>query len=306
MRRSLSDALRDRPLLFEPVPPTGRTSPEKVESYVTRIVSLLDIHSRVDAIVIPELVSENHNGQPHYRSGDVRAFAAEVSKRAGCEVIVNKVVAHVRSIADLEAWCQGAIEADIRNVVFVGGSSRYIPYEGPSVAAANAGLLPLVRKHRGRIGNVVIPQREHEGYRMLTKTRAGASFFTTQIVFDPEPIASLLDEYARLCAAYDVAPASVMLSFAPIADEDDVDYVRWLGAEVPERLERGLISEDGSGSIAAAVRTWHAVAEERGRHAAAVPLGANIEVVTPRRFSLAVELLGRIERELGNGSGGRA
>jgi len=305
-RRTLHRALSRHPILFEPVPPSARTAHDKVEGYVHRVAALLEAHPRVDAFVVPELVNENHNGEPMYRSGDVRQFASLVSKESGCEAILNRVVAHARSIPELQEWCAGAIAEGIHNVMFIGGTSRYIPYPGPSVVEANAGALALVRQHAGLIGNVVIPHRNDEGYRMLTKTKSGASFFTTQIVFDPEPVASLIDEYGRLCRAYGVAPASVLLSVAPVADEDDLEFVRWLGAEIPEKVERSLVSGEGSGSIAAAVGTWRGVVEASARWEVPVPLGVNVEVVSPRHFATAVELLSAFEKEMGaGGDGGR-
>lgn len=298
-RRTLARALAHRPLLFEPVPPSSRTPADKVDAYVHRVVTLLEAHPRVDAFVVPELVSENHNGEPMYRSGDVRRFASVVSKASGCEAILNRVVAHDRSIPALEEWTRRTLAEGIRNVMFIGGTSRYIPYPGPSVVQANAGLRPLLEEHAGRIGNVVIPHRVDEGYRMLTKTKSGATFFTTQIVFDPEPVARLIDEYGRLCRAYGVHPSTVILSVAPVADEDDLEFVRWLGAEVPERIERTLVSEDGSGSIAAAIGTWREVLRASGGWEVPVPLGVNVEVVSPRHFATAVELLSAFEPEVG-------
>ncbi len=283
------------------MPPSARTPTEKVASYVQRVAGLLDSHPRVDAFVVPELVSENHNGEPHYRSGDLRKFASEVTRTSGCEAILNKVVAHLRSIGELEGWCRSVLAEGIHNVMFIGGTSRYIPYPGPSVATANAAVLDFFRGHAGSIGNVVIPHREHEGYRMLTKTRSGASFFTTQILFEPQQIAELLREYGRLCWAYEVEPASVLLSVAPVADEDDLDFVRWLGAEIPERIERSLVSEDGSASIESAVATWRAVVRSVQARDVHVPLGVNVEVVSPRHFSVAVNLLSTMEQELDAG-----
>lgn len=305
MRRRLAEALAARPLLFEPVPPSARTSEEKVATYVHRVASLLLEHPRVDAFVVPELVSENHHGEPHYRSGDVTQFAARVSQGSGCEAVLNKVVAHVHSAQELGAWCQAAIDKGTRNLMFIGGTSRYIPYPGPSVADANAAMLPLIRRHDGLIGNVVIPHREHEGYRMLTKTRTGASFFTTQIAFDAEPIADLTYEYGRLCGAYDVTPSAVLVSVAPVADEDDLDFVRWLGAEIPERIEGSLISEDGSASIDCAVETWRSIVRSTTARGVRVPLGLNVEVVSPHHFAVAVRLLAAMETVVdypGNGA----
>ena len=298
MRRTFAQALGRRPLLFEPVPPSGRTAPEKVQALVRRVSSTLESHARVDAFVVPELVDENHSGFPRYRAGDTRPFAAAVTKGSGCEAILNRVVAHVRSIPELEEWCRQSLAHGFQNVMFIGGSSRYIPYPGPSVVTANASVLPIFAKNAGRIGNVVVPQRVDEGYRMLTKTRSGASFLSTQIVFDSAPVANLIDEYGRLCRAYSLVPATVILSVAPVADEDDLEFIRWLGAEIPEKVEPSLLSEDGSASIATAVGVWREVVREASRWEVPVPLGVNVEVVSPRHFATAIELLKAFEREI--------
>ena len=297
-RRTLSEALAARPLLFEPVPPSARTPEDKVTAYVQRVVAVLREHPRVDGFVAPELVSENHHGEPHYRSGDVGRFAARVARGSGCEAILNKVVAHVHSTQELKAWCESAISRGTRNLMFIGGTSRYIPYPGPSVARANAAMRSLIRRHSGVIGNVLIPHREHEGYRMLTKTRSGASFFTTQILFDSEPITDLIDEYGRLCGAYGVAPAAVLLSVAPVADEEDLEFVRWLGAEIPAKVEGRLISEDGSASIESAIATWRSVVRTLSSRGVDIPLGLNVEVVSPRHFGVAVRLLSAMEAQI--------
>ena len=47
----------------------------------------------------------------------------------------------------------------------------------------------------GLLGNIAIPQRTGEAHRMLLKTRSGARFFTTQIVFDSESVLRMLREY---------------------------------------------------------------------------------------------------------------
>lgn len=294
MKQKLVAAIRDRPLLFEPVPPSIRSPPSKVNGYIDSVSKVLRESRRVDAFVIPELVNENHNGEPHYRSGNVIDFASQLSSASKCEAILNKVVAHLHSKKELRDWCHQVFSKKINHVMLIGGTSRYIPYPGPSVVEANRIALPIVRG-KGLLGNVVIPHRQHEGYRMLSKTRSGASFFTTQIVFSPNSIVELLYEYSRLCGAYEVIPSTVIISVAPVADEDDLDFVRWLGADIPFNMESDLLSNDGSASIESTITTWFNILKEMMKRDIHVPLGVNVEVLSPRHFSLAVNLLHRVE-----------
>ncbi|HTP55264.1 MAG TPA: hypothetical protein VML53_01180, partial [Thermoplasmata archaeon] len=126
MPRSLAEALTHQPLFFEPVPPGARASPARAAAHLAELVTLVVALPRIDAVDIPELVDENHDGRPYYRSGDTRLFARNVADRTGRDVVVNKVVAHLPSLAELENWASETVSRGIRYVVLVGGSSRYI------------------------------------------------------------------------------------------------------------------------------------------------------------------------------------
>ncbi|MCI4363729.1 MAG: hypothetical protein L3K13_05425, partial [Thermoplasmata archaeon] len=67
MPRSLERALSDRPLLFEPVPPSIRADPVRAGLHTEALTKLLRGVPRLDAVNIPELVDENHDGRPYYR-----------------------------------------------------------------------------------------------------------------------------------------------------------------------------------------------------------------------------------------------
>lgn len=305
MSRSLSAALPDRPLLFEPVPPTVRANPVRSGLAVEELGRLLREIPRLDAINIPELVDENHDGRPYYRSGDTRPFARTVAEQTGREAIVNRVVAHLEGPEALAGWIRATLEAGLRHVVLVGGSSRYIPYPGPPVLEADRIAAPPLSTAGGRLGNIAIPQRPGESHRMVAKSRAGAAFFTTQILFDPESVLKLLREYDEQARAAGIAPATVVLSFAPLADESDAEFVRWLGADITERAEHEILN-GGDGSAAArsvrhALEVYATVARRAAEERWAVPLGVNVEQISQRHLASAIEMLrafaGRISAE---------
>jgi 5,10-methylenetetrahydrofolate reductase len=257
---------------------------------------------RLDALDVPELVDENHDGRPYYRTGDTRPFARTVAEQTGLEVVVNKVVAHLESSAALEEWVRDSRERGIRNVVVVGGTSRYIPYPGPPVLEADRICDRQLRPVGGLLGNIAIPQRTGEANRMLAKTRAGAAFFTTQILFDTESILRVLREYDRLCREAAVAPAAVLLSFAPIADDADAEFVRWLGADIPENAERSILNgEEGTAavrSVRRAVEVFEEVARLRSAENWSVVVGVNVEQISQRHLTSAVEMLRAFARRV--------
>jgi 5,10-methylenetetrahydrofolate reductase len=293
--RSFADALRSHPLFFEPAPPSARLQATRIEERVDALGTLAKEVERLDALVVPELVDENHEGRPRYRSGDVRGFAHRLQERTGRDVVVNKVVAYLDAASELPRWAEETVRQGLHHAVLVGGASRYIPYPGPSVVEANRICRPIFHRAGGTVGNIAIPQRTGEPHRMLAKTRAGAQFFTTQILFDAEQVIQMVREYDLLCRQAAIPPATLVLSFAPLADEEDIEFVRWLGADVPESAEQAILSgNDTEGlrrSESQALSVWASVRQGVGKAGLEVPLGVNVEQVSARHLEPAGHLL---------------
>lgn len=295
MTRPLSESLAASPLFFEPVPPPARASVARTEERIAEVARLVAEVPRLDAVDVPDLVDENHEGRPFYRSADPRVYARAIAERAGCEVVVNKVVAHLDRSSALEAWTRETVAGGLRYVVLVGGSSRYIPYPGPPVAEANRICRPIVAAAGGLVGNIAIPLRVGEAHRMLAKTQAGASFFTTQLLFDSDAAVTMLREYDGLCRRAAIHPAAVLLSFAPLADEQDAEFVRWLGAELPEAAERAIMEGTDPNAVGRsfdrAFEVWESTLGVVHREELEVPLGVNVEQISMRHFEHARTLL---------------
>jgi 5,10-methylenetetrahydrofolate reductase len=288
MGRPLREALRDTPLFFEPVPPSSRAKAARAAAEVEGVVALVNANPRIDALDVPELVDENHEGRPLYRTEDPRHYGRVLAERTGREVVVNKVVAHLENPEAIERWATETVRMGIRHVVLVGGTSRYIPYPGPAVTEADRICRPIVEGAGGLVGNITIPQRDGEPHRMLSKTRAGASFFTTQIVFDAESTFTMVREYDLLCRLASLAPVPVLLSFAPLVDDQDAEFIRWLGADVPEPVERAILEGDDGGavrrSVERALEVWTSVVERSRSAGVEVPLGVNVEQISARHL----------------------
>jgi hypothetical protein len=289
MPRALSDALRATPLFFEPVPPSARAKPERAAADLAAISEMVRAIPRIDALDIPELVDENHEGRPFYRTADPREFGRSLGESTGREVVVNKVVAHLESPEAIERWTAETVRLGIRHVVLVGGTSRYIPYPGPGVTEANRICRPILEPAGGLVGNITIPQREGEPHRMLSKLRAGASFFTTQIVFDADATYRMIRQYDLLCRQASLAPVPVLLSFAPLVDEPDAEFIRWLGVDIPEEAERAILEGDTDGALPRAVdralSVWETVGRRAREESVEVSLGVNVEQLSVRHLA---------------------
>ncbi len=302
MARPFASALRDRPLVFAPALPAARASPKRFAASLSETVALLARFPRIDAVNVPELVDENHDGRPFYRTTEPRAYGAAVAEGAQREVVVNKVVAHLPSADAVRHWAEETVRLGVHHATLVGGSSRYIPYPGPPVAEANALAQPVFARAGGLIGNIAIPQRTGESHRMLAKTRAGAAFFTTQLLFDARAVIDLLRRYDRLCRDAGLAPAALLISVAPVGDEGDAGFVRWLGADLPEEVEREILDPDGGDtgprSIENARALWREVRERAGAEELRVPIGVHVEQLSARHLGRAEQLLQAVVPEL--------
>jgi 5,10-methylenetetrahydrofolate reductase len=302
MGRTFAAAADSRPLIFEASPPSQRSPAKRSADHLAELVELIRSVPRVDALAVPELIDENHEGRPYYRSGDNRPFARSLQERTEREAIVNKVVAHLPSKEELERWARATVDLSLRHVVLVGGTSRFIPYPGPPVIEADRTCRPVIEGARGLIGNIAIPQRAGEPHRLLSKTRAGARFFTTQILFDGGPVLALIREYDLLCRKAAIRPGAIVLCCAPLIDEGDAQFIRWLGAEIPEEAERAILSgteaEAAVRSTDHALRLWEEVVRSIARDGTEVPVGVSIEELTPRHFAAAADMLRAFARQI--------
>jgi len=294
---SFRDHLRNHPVVFEVVPPHRRASEATVRNLVSRVVYAVKSLPRVDAVNVPEVLDENHVGAPFYRNLDPRELAVRLRDRADLEIIVNKLVVHLASAEAFRNWLADTFSIfGLRNVVCVGGTSHHVRYPGPTVVEASrifADVARAAKRTDATCGSITIPDRPNEAARLLEKTRAGSQFATTQVLFQATPVRTLLADYDAACRAANVEPAAVLMSFAPVSDYADVEFLRWLGAPISEELERALLDDRGGpaeASVRAAVDLWREIRVFAEHGGFRVPLGINVEVISAHNFDHAVEM----------------
>ncbi|HKZ47363.1 MAG TPA: hypothetical protein VJ397_01105 [Thermoplasmata archaeon] len=290
------ERLRSFPIVLEVVPPHRRVTERALTLFVDRVRSAVRSVPHLDALNLPEILDENHLGKPFYRNMDPRRCSQILSLGHPVETIVNKVVVHLKEEEALERWLAESMgDYHLSNFVLVGGNSGRFDYGGPSVTEANRMLQKAAGARRDvACGNITIFERPSEVARLLEKTRAGAQFFTSQVIFEPEPATTVLLEYGEACAAEGLGPATVLLSFAPVADYEDVEFLAWLGANITAETEDRLLvnGETGAASLEVARRTWAQVRDAVAR--SRVPLGVNVEEISHHNFDLAVKMAAEV------------
>ncbi len=284
-------------VFFEMVPP-AKGKPESLESAIAEAQKVRHV---VDAVNLPEIHDETRGADRTHKfveRVDPRALGSRIVRETATEVVVNRCVVYE---ADQAAWFRETQEKfGIEHVVLVGGESSAVRYPGPNVLEAaeqaNAAGLKL------SLGGITIPSRLHEADRIRRKHAAGITFFTTQVLFDSNDIVSLIQRLNGL-------EARIFLSFAPISHVRDLEFLRWLGADVPRDLDRFLLQDAVSGSAlepAAAKEAAFTRSLDLARRILMdvfdnLPpdppaLGLNIEHINRRNFSPAIRML----EQLGN------
>src|SRR5207237_9030607 len=138
MRRAFRKSLSATPLVLEIVPPSRRASEKAISALVDRVRDAVRTLGNLDGLNLPQVLEENHQGQPFLRNLDPRDFAERLGDDLGVDPIVNNVVAHAPSRDGFRRWVKENLEDGLRSFVLVGGTSSRGRYPGPTVLEANA------------------------------------------------------------------------------------------------------------------------------------------------------------------------
>jgi len=276
--------------LFEVVPPAA-DQPEATDETLRELKRVVPF---VDGINVPEILDEARGTERTSKfvaRVEARLLGSRIQREVGAEVVLNRVVVHDPRP---EVWFrETCLEHNLRQVILVGGESAKVHYPGPNVAAAASLVrregLPLT------LGGITIPSRRNESERIRAKHKAGLDFFTSQVLFDSNDVVWLVQ---RLNGSQ----ARLFLSFAPVSHRRDLQFLRWLGADIPQNLDRFLLgSQEGAAAPA------HTCLERSLDLAQRIlmdvfdnlppdppPLGLNIEHINRRNFAPAIKMLDRL------------
>ena len=206
--------------------------------------------------------------------------------------------------AELRSWL-GAQEPDRVLSVLVGTSSRDKPVltSLPRAQALRSEVKPDLL-----LGGVAIPERHtrkgHEHLRLLEKQAAGCAFFITQVVYDINAAKNLVSDYHYECAARGQEPVPIVFTFSVCGSIKTLEFLTWLGVDVPRWIQNELRHADGS-TLEVSFQEALATARELIAYCRrlGVPFGINVESVSTRRTEIesSVDLAARLQAELRRG-----
>ncbi len=303
----------DEPILFEIVPPEIDADEQTVNS---RHEKMEELFSRVeiDGINVPEIREESAKDEDGKRRSDFkprlapRKYVQQLREKFNTSYVICRVVVHMPP-ADQEKWLlQTNKDYDINNIVLVGGEKEADAYDGLSVPEGDKLIKEKLNRGKTKysseesastdylLGNISIATRRLETLdepdRITYKIKHGADFFYTQIIAEPQSPISLLRDLAPKLEEENLTPPFFFWSFAPIASQTDVDFMRWLGVKIPEEVEDRILS---SSDPAEESRRWNLEIFEKLQEASkdlpvSFPLGVNISFMGDRNFDNAIEL----------------
>jgi hypothetical protein len=292
-------------LLFALTPPRQATSPERAQEIAdvtAKRLQPLDL----DGLLLYDIDDESERNPderpfPFLPTMDPADYLARHVKDWDTPVVVYRAVGKYAE-PDLESWLR-AQDTDRRLAVFVGAASR-----GTSVATSLARAQALHARVRPDLllGGVAIPERHtrhgDEHLRLLRKQAAGCSFFVTQVVYDVNAAKNLVSDYRYECLARGLAPVPIVFTFSVCGSTKTLEFLRWLGVDVPRWIENELLHADDT--LEASFEHASAAARELIAYCrrVGVPFGLNVESVSSRRaeieasVDLALELRNELHR----------
>ena len=291
-----------RPVVaYEILPP--REKDGTLNSYAERISSLLS-QTHIDAINIPEVHEENARGLRPVKNlerAEAREFGRLLQDNVGIEAIVNRVTVH-NDLDYQKDWIKETFyDYDIENLILVGGESSDIKYPGPSVNETSEYITRDLNAGRFDFfcGGITIPSRKIESVRLLKKGSNGIEFFTSQVLYDGKKIKKMLKYYDDVCKENNVLPRRILLSFAPVSSKKNIDFLKWLGVEIPSQTEKRLTNKRTSmsdESLEIASEILKGILNNNEKLGITVPIGLNVEHIMSYNFLSSINMLQELSR----------
>jgi 5,10-methylenetetrahydrofolate reductase len=285
-------------VVYEILPP--REKDGTLNSYAANISSLLS-QTHIDAINIPEVRDEAARGERPIKNqlrAEPREFGKLLQDIVGIESIVNRVVVHQNLEKEMRWFEETYHNYEIENLITVGGESREIKYPGPSV---NEALETIKQNEKLDIlcGGISIPSREKESLRLIEKSSYGSEFFTTQVLYDSSKIIKMISHYQKRCNEMSTFPRRLLLSFAPVSSGKNIDFLKWLGVDIPNETEKKLRDDSqkmSDRSMQITVDILNDTLKYLNDNKIVVPIGLNVEHIMSYNFQASIEMLQELAR----------
>jgi hypothetical protein len=290
-------------VLFAITPPRLSTPAERLPEIAH---ATLDRLSRLDldGLVLYDIDDETSRNPverpfPFSPTVDPSAYRVEHLQSWRAPVIIYRAVGKY----EREDLCSWIADQDPRHTltVLVGAATSG---STPAVPLADAQAMRADLNPDLLLGGVAIPERhsrrENEHLRLIAKQEAGCRFFVTQVVYDLNAAKNLVSDYRYVCESRGLAPVPVVFTFSVCGSMKTLEFLRWLGVDVPRWIENDL--RHATNPLAASLEQAATTAVELIDYCRrlGVPFGLNVESVSIRREEIeaSVELAAQLVAHL--------
>lgn len=290
-------------LLFAVTPPRITVTRERAQE-IADVTQERLTPLGLDGLVLYDIDDESDRNPedrpfPFLPTIDPATFRAQHLAGWSTPVVVYRAVGKYEE-SHLRAWLE-AQDADQALTVFVGASSQR---EQSATSLVRAQELWAQTRPDLQLGGVAIPERHtgrgEEHLRLIAKQQAGCTFFVTQVVYDVNAAKNLVSDYRYECAARGLEPVPIVFTFSVCGSLKTLEFLRWLGVEVPGWIQNDLRHADDTLQASyehslAAARELIGFCRRMG-----VPFGVNVESVSIRlaEIEASVDLAQQLDREL--------
>ena len=290
-------------VLFAVTPPRKSTPAARLPEIARATVERLE-HLDLDGLVLYDIDDETSRNPeerpfPFSPTVDPAEYRVDQLQQWRTPVIVYRAVGKYQD-EHLRSWIA---EQDPEHTlsVLVGAASSAAR---PAVSLADAQAMCAELNPDLLLGGVAIPERhsrrENEHLRLIAKQEAGCRFFVTQVVYDLNAAKNLVSDYRYECESRGLAPAPIVFTFSVCGSMRTLEFLRWLGVDVPRWIENDL--RHATNPLAASLEQAAATAVELIDFCRRldVPFGLNVESVSIRREEIetSVELATQLARHL--------
>jgi hypothetical protein len=287
-------------LLFALTPPRLTTAGDRAQEIADATIARLRPLD-LDGLVLYDIDDEATRNPtkrpfPFMPTLDPAAYLADNLTSWSAPVIVYRAVGKYPH-AELRAWLAEQDASRVMAVLVGTASSR----TRPVTSLMEAQALSREANPALAVGGVAIPERhsrrDDEHLRLLAKQEAGSRFFVTQVVYDVNAAKNLVSDYYYVCAARGTTAAPVVFTFSVCGSMRTLEFLRWLGVDVPRWIENDL--RHATDTLEASYQLALAAAIDLIAYCRnlGVPFGINVESVSIRRVE--IETAVRLTEQLG-------
>lgn len=280
-------------LLYGITPPKLGHSAEKLEEIAGRQldrIRKLDI----DGLVLYDIQDESTRNAaprpfPFIQTVDPLAYSTQFLAGLDLPKIIYSGVG--KYSPDSFAEWLGAERVNLEYLVLVGSPSRQT---AAALSLSDAYRIKANVNGNVCLGGVTIPERHRknadEHIRVLAKTASGCRFFISQCVYNVANARQFLLDYCERLKADEQEPVPVIFTITPCGSGKTLEFMKWLGIEIPDWLSQELRRSDDM--LARSVAACEQIVDELIDLSAdlCVPIGFNVESVAIRKDEIEASL----------------